>query len=67
MNEWISIKERMPLYKQVVLVFLDSRQIAEAIYRGEYEENHHIFRIDLTGEDIAESVTHWMNLPEPPK
>lgn len=67
MSEWVSVKDRMPLYKQVVLVFLDTEQIAEAVYRGEYEKNCHIFRIELTREDTWERVTHWMDLPDAPK
>lgn len=63
---WVSIKDKLPLYKEVVLVFLDSKQIAEAVYRGEYEDGVHIFRIELTREDTGERVTHWMpRLPEP--
>lgn len=64
---WVSVKDKLPLYKQVVLVFLDSEEIAEAVYRGEYENGENIFRIELTREDTAERVTHWMDLPEAPK
>ncbi len=64
---WISVKERLPLYKEVVLVFLDTQQITEAVYRGEYDKNEHIFRIELTGEDTGERVTHWIPLPEKPE
>lgn len=67
MSEWISVKDRLPLYKQVVLAFLDSEQITEVVYRGEYEKDIHIFRIELTREDTSERVTHWMPLPEAPK
>jgi hypothetical protein len=65
-GEWVSVKDRLPLYKQVVLVFLDTEQIAEAVYRGEYEKDIHIFRIELTREDTGERVTHWMPLPNNP-
>lgn len=64
---WINVKDNLPLYKQVVLVFLDNNQIAEAVYRGEYEDGLHIFRIELTREETGERVTHWMKLPDAPK
>ena len=67
MSEWISVKNKLPLYKQVVLVFLDTEEIAQAVYRGEYEKDIHIFRIELTREDTEDKVTHWMPLPETPK
>lgn len=66
-GKWVSVKEKYPLYKQVVLVFLDTKQIAEAVYRGEYEKDVHIFSIELTRDDTAERVTHWMPLPDAPK
>ena len=66
-REWISFKDKLPLYKECVLVYLDTKSITEAVYRGEYEKGIHIFRIELTREDTAERVTHWMPLPSPPK
>ena len=67
MSEWISVKDRLPLYKQCILAYLDTEIITEAVYRGEYEKGVRIFRIELTREDTSERVTHWMPLPEPPK
>ncbi len=67
MNEWISVKKRLPLYKQVVLAYLDTGIITEAVYRGEYEKDVHIFRLELTNEETDGRVTHWMPLPDPPK
>lgn len=67
MTKWISVKERLPLYKQCILAYLNSGTITEAVYRGEYDKNIHIFRIELTREDTAERVTHWAELPEPPE
>jgi hypothetical protein len=66
-NEWISVKDKLPLYKQCILVYLDTRVTTEAVYRGEYEKGDHIFRLELNHEDTGERVTHWMPLPEPPK
>lgn len=67
MNEWISVKKRLPLYKQCILVYLDIKIITEAVYRGEYDKDIHTFTIELTREDPVNRVTHWMPLPEPPK
>lgn len=71
MIEWISIKDKLPLYKECILVLLDSGCMVDAVYRGEYEKNLHVFRIELTREDIeckiGESITHWMPLPKHPK
>lgn len=64
--KWESVKDKLPLYKQVVLGYLDTGIMTEVVYRGEYEDGEHIFRIELTREDTATSVTHWMPLPEPP-
>lgn len=65
---WTDIKNKLPLYKQVILVFLDEENIVEAVYRGKYETDMHCFRIELTREDIlcqiGERITHWMDLPK---
>ncbi len=67
MSEWISVKDTFPLYKQCVLVYLENGITTEAVYRGEYESEMHIFRIELTREATATMVTHWMPLPAPPE
>lgn len=64
--KWISVKDKLPLYKQCILVYLNNGTITEAVYRGEYEKDSHVFRLELTREDTDERITHWMLLPEPP-
>jgi len=68
---WISVKDKLPLYKQCILVFTENEHIVDAIYRGEYENGLHCFRIELITEDvlceIGEAITHWMPLPEAPR
>lgn len=66
-SPWISVIDKLPLYKQCVLVYLDNEIITEAVYRGEYDKGGHVFRIQLIHVDTTERVTHWMPLPEPPK
>jgi hypothetical protein len=67
MNCWSNVKKKLPLYKECILVYLDDKTITEAVYRGEYEKDVHVFRLELTHEDTSENVTHWMPLPKPPK
>lgn len=61
---WISVKERLPEYKQEVLVFYGG-----AIYTADkmltWEDGHVTFYIHRFDE--WREVTHWMPLPEPPK
>lgn len=64
---WIKCSDRLPLYKQCILVYLDTRTITEAVYRGEYEKDIHVFRLELTREDTEERVIYWMPLPGPPE
>jgi hypothetical protein len=71
MNEWINVKDKLPLYKQCILILLDNGCIADSVYRGEYEKGLYVFRIELLREDIeckiGKEITHWMPLPEFPK
>lgn len=59
MNEWISVKDQMPVDGVYALTFggFESMQIAEFSH-GEWWDD--------TGYK-AGNVTHWMPLPEPPK
>jgi hypothetical protein len=69
-HQWISVKDRLPLYKQCILILLNGTYVTEAIYRGEYEEGLDVFRIELIMEDIecklGKYITHWMPLPDAP-
>jgi hypothetical protein len=65
---WTKVKDKLPLYKQCILVVLDNKIIAEAVYRGEYEKNEHVFRLELLRDDVTqERVSHWMPLLPLPK
>lgn len=65
-NEWVSVEERLPNDKQIVLF----HQKDGFIYCAEYFEGNKILSsawfIDNDSWD-AEEVTHWMPLPAPPK
>lgn len=69
-DHWVNIKKRLPLYKQCILVLFDNGCILDAVYRGEYEKDLHVFRIEFLRKDIkceiGECITHWMPMPELP-
>ena len=65
-NEWISVKERIPTNRNIVLITnIDSDTTSEHwVCAGEISENgewHNQFCPDDTV-----IVTHWMPLPNPP-
>ena len=63
-QEWIPVTERLPEEWTDVLVFSRFGFIETAVYTGA----HGKWRIGWNGDMIeADSITHWMPLPEPPK
>ena len=56
-QEWISVKERLPKPFESVLVFRDGKISID------YNEGNGWFAYDFNGK----RVTHWMPLPQPPK
>ena len=60
MNEWISVRDRLPEDQVEVLVATRSKNGVRNIDKGYLAIDHFIHR------GRAE-VTHWMPLPEPPK
>ena len=64
-QEWISVKDRLPITNVGVLVYTPRlKNIFEVFYKldGKWE----IFSY-RGGEILNDEVTHWMPLPEPPK
>lgn len=64
MNEWISVKDRLPELYEDVLVYDKHYGIIIPSYHDEkafYREDENRFDIPLL------YVTHWMELPEKPK
>ena len=55
--EWISVKEKIPNTKDLVLTY--SEEITGHKYR--------LMVPNLSISPFARSITHWMPLPEPPK
>lgn len=62
MNEWISVKDRLPCKPGFYLVFVPE-MARVAIYYNGYDW--------IVDDDFyafgAYEITHWMPLPEPPK
>ena len=63
MCEWISVKDRLPVTKEVVLT-----------YESAFDSMSMAFRLPNTEEFInvgdyyaLDAVTHWMPLPKPPE
>ena len=68
MNEWISVKERLPISGQRVVVFAKSKWGSPHVTICTFyviRENRVIPRLRWS-RGIYE-VTHWMPLPEPPE
>ena len=63
MAEWISVKDRLPDYREDVLAF--SPEFKEYMMGQVFEwEDTVVCEFD---EYILTKVTHWMPMPEPPK
>jgi hypothetical protein len=68
MNNWISVKERLPeiealLYTTSGIIVLGDRYDNKWRVCGHWRHDGTNWISDLTDNDI----THWMPLPEPPK
>lgn len=70
MNEWISVKDRLPEDGELVLVIADGEyentKLVGAYQLADYSEGEGFI---LSEFPFAENITvsHWMPLPEPPK
>ena len=58
-QEWISVKDRLPEKDEIVIICTDEN----FIYVGELIGDTWF----LDNDSWTETVTHWMPLPEPPK
>jgi hypothetical protein len=59
MSTWISVKDRLPVDGQTVMVYYNEPFQGKYVSVWTYEKSNR-FWIDGT-------VTHWMPLPEPPE
>lgn len=67
MNEWISVKDRLPDIEERVLVYMEDLKDRDYFIQVGYIDNKNKFNIGYRDEYSPEEVSHWMNLPEPPK
>lgn len=60
MDNWISVKDRLPDVGVIVLcVDVDGKQTV-----AEYSD---FYRCFFSGQFMVKGITHWQPLPEPPK
>ena len=62
-NEWVSVEERLPENHAQVLMWSAKWNIAEA---GSYYNGRFWVYSEIGDKYIADDITHWMHLPEPP-
>lgn len=66
MSEWISVKDSLPEYEQIVDVFVRYSDGWERFTAVEYYPE---MKFPWQHDDLCsiDNVTHWMKLPEPPE
>ena len=62
-QEWISVKDRLPEDICPVLVALEGQNIA---FHGFYQDEKW-WKVGAGTRPFTQKVTHWMPLPQPPK
>lgn len=60
MNDWRSVKERLPERGRNTLIFSKEGGVSEGAYIGGNEWAQYRWSTIVT-------ATHWMDMPEPPK
>ena len=65
-QEWISVKDRLPEVGQCVLVWCESRMFKKHITISTYMRTYSAERETYFSRRVR-NVTHWMPLPQPPK
>lgn len=64
MNNWISVKDRLPKLEQYVLAVDSFGEVDLLEFCMDEEDGHFYFIRSNKVEDVC--VTHWQPLPEPP-
>lgn len=68
MSEWISVKDRLPEVRAVVLVYANNKIYVSGIAAlNDYGDGLHNWYCVNDYESIDQDITHWMPLPDPPE
>lgn len=72
MSEWISVKDRLPENDRLVLVstkyfLIPKRKTKILIGYNSFRSGWCVEELFIDGDDINDHVTHWLELPQPPK
>jgi hypothetical protein len=68
MNNWISVKDRLPEEKEAVLVTDGTDMSVGCLYHKQFEPENVIPTYDMSCVEFdLGNITHWMPLPEPPE
>ena len=65
-QEWISVKDKLPDYFTSVLVWCPGNKCIYAAYRNARQE-WYTFDDTIAGHVVVNMVTHWMPMPQPPE
>lgn len=60
MNEWISLKDRLPFHGQLTLTYHEDSEPCIRIHEFSCKAKQ-------WNKNSGGKITHWMPLPEPPK
>lgn len=60
---WVSVKDRLPANKKIVLAI--NRENEVAVCKFEKTEWEYFFMLNMTSYQLK-NVTHWADLPEAP-
>lgn len=70
MNEWISVKDRLPDEDGEVLIYMPNEDWEELIAIVPFSVEHkkfYSYSDEVAIDQELKRITHWMPLPEPPK
>lgn len=72
MNEWISVKDQLPIVGQLIVVVYKSDSMLSKTgtgqYVGEMNKDSNKYFKSISGAFLnINFISHWMPLPEPPE
>lgn len=67
MNEWISVKDRLPNEYKDVLTYNSKKDDIAIDYIIEMTDERSLWGRCSIDDEIQSNITHWMSLPKPPE